>query len=155
MANVIKIGGGSGSTPTLITKNITSNGVYNASDDGADGYSSVDVSVSGGSVSKSLRYTFNLSQGGAWLNTQVDVTDIDVFLFERVDNSDVNNQTLIEKSDIAVYTGGQDVYTTVYRQNGKEMNCRIYNNTLYVSYNGTGSSSYVTNVYSTTLNGYI
>lgn len=154
MANVIKIGGASGSTPTLITKNITSNGVYNASDDGADGYSSVDVSVSG-SVSKTLLYTFNLSQGGAWLNTQVDVTDIDVFLFERVDSSDVNNQTLIEKSDIAVYTGGQDVYTNVYRQNGKDMNVRIYNNILYVSYGSTGSSSYVTNVYSTTLNGYI
>jgi hypothetical protein len=155
MANVIKIDGGSGSTPTLITKNITSNGVYNASDDGADGYSSVDVSVSGGSVSKTLLYTFNLSQGGAWINTQIDVTDIDVFLFERVDNSDVNNQTLIEKSDISVYTGGQDVYTNVYRQNGKDMNVRIYNNTLYVSYGSSGSSSYVTNVYSTTLNGYI
>lgn len=38
-------GGGSG---TLITKSITQNGTYNAQDDGADGYSSVTVSVSGG-----------------------------------------------------------------------------------------------------------
>lgn len=38
----------SGSTPTLITKNITANGTYNASSDNADGYSSVTVNVSGG-----------------------------------------------------------------------------------------------------------
>lgn len=37
-----------GSTPTLITKNITANGTYNASSDDADGYSSVTVNVSGG-----------------------------------------------------------------------------------------------------------
>lgn len=38
-------GGGSG---TLITKSITQNGTYNASDDSADGYSQVTVNVSGG-----------------------------------------------------------------------------------------------------------
>lgn len=37
-----------GTTPTLITKNITQNGTYNASSDNADGYSSVTVNVSGG-----------------------------------------------------------------------------------------------------------
>ena len=157
MTNIIRIGGGSGgSTPTLITKSITQNGTYNASSDNADGYSEVEVNVSGGgSVSKTPLYSFNLSQGAQWLNTQVDVSDIDVFMFERVDSSDVNNQTIIKKDDIAVYTGGADVYTVVYKQNGKEMNCRIYNNTLYVSYNGTGSSSYVTNVYSLSLSDYI
>lgn len=35
----------SGSAATLITKNITSNGTYNASSDNADGYSSVTVNV--------------------------------------------------------------------------------------------------------------
>lgn len=34
-----------GSTPTLISKNITANGTYNASSDNADGYSSVQVLV--------------------------------------------------------------------------------------------------------------
>lgn len=38
----------SGETPTLITKNITQNGTYNASSDSADGYSQVTVNVSGG-----------------------------------------------------------------------------------------------------------
>ena len=40
--------GGGGSASTLITKNITQNGTYNASGDNADGYSSVTVNVSGG-----------------------------------------------------------------------------------------------------------
>lgn len=35
-------------TPTLITKSITDNGTYNAADDNADGYSQVNVNVSGG-----------------------------------------------------------------------------------------------------------
>lgn len=34
--------------PTLVTKNITQNGIYNASSDNADGYSQVVVNVSGG-----------------------------------------------------------------------------------------------------------
>lgn len=37
--------GGGGGSSTLITKNITANGTYNASDDSADGYSSVTVNV--------------------------------------------------------------------------------------------------------------
>ena len=37
--------GGGGSEPVLISKTITSNGTYDASDDNADGYSSVSVSV--------------------------------------------------------------------------------------------------------------
>lgn len=41
-------GTGTGGSATLITKNITANGTYNASSDSADGYSSVTVSVSGG-----------------------------------------------------------------------------------------------------------
>lgn len=39
-----------GGSATLITKNITANGTYNASSDSADGYSSVTVAVSGGSA---------------------------------------------------------------------------------------------------------
>ena len=40
--------GGGIDSPTLISKNITENGLYNAQDDNADGYSSVSVNVSGG-----------------------------------------------------------------------------------------------------------
>lgn len=47
-AGVKTQGTGTAPSPTLITKNITQNGTYNASSDNADGYSSVTVSVSGG-----------------------------------------------------------------------------------------------------------
>lgn len=46
MSVAVSIGGGS----ILGTKEITANGVYNAAADGYDGYSSVDVQVSGGSA---------------------------------------------------------------------------------------------------------
>ena len=49
--------GGGGST--LITKNITQNGTYNASSDNADGYSSVTVNVSGGSFTGINREVVN------------------------------------------------------------------------------------------------
>lgn len=41
---------GSGGDSTLITKTITQNGIYDAQDDNADGYSQVVVNVSGGSI---------------------------------------------------------------------------------------------------------
>ena len=44
-----------GGTPTLITKTITENGTYDASDDDADGYSEVTVNVSGGDPNAELR----------------------------------------------------------------------------------------------------
>lgn len=56
--------GSGGSTPaTLITKNIFSNGTYNASSDNADGYSSVTVSVSPnvGTKEISANGTYNAS----------------------------------------------------------------------------------------------
>lgn len=49
--------GGGGGSSTLITKTITANGTYNASDDSADGYSSVTVNVP--------------TPAGASMNTQV------------------------------------------------------------------------------------
>ena len=49
-------GGGGGAT--LITKNITQNGTYNASSDNADGYSQVTVNVSG-SIAPDLTYLPN------------------------------------------------------------------------------------------------
>jgi len=48
-AGVKTQGTGTAPSPTLITKNITQNGTYDAEDDDADGYSSVTVNVSGGS----------------------------------------------------------------------------------------------------------
>ena len=46
---------GGGGSATLITKNITANGTYSASDDDADGYSEVTVNVPSGGASKNVQ----------------------------------------------------------------------------------------------------
>ena len=53
------------------------------------------------------------------------------------------------KSNIAVYTGGADIYTTIFTQTdiGAALNVRIYNNILWVSFNGTGPNTKVVTVY--------
>lgn len=59
----------SGTSPTLITKNITQNGTYNASSDSADGYSSVTVNVSSGPTAQTAM-TYSGSQltiNKAWI----------------------------------------------------------------------------------------
>lgn len=67
---VTAIGNIPSGSATLITKNITQNGTYNASSDSADGYSSVTVNVSGGAspvnrvlLSPGYANTFSLIQG--------------------------------------------------------------------------------------------
>ena len=47
-----------GTSPTLVTKSVTANGTYNASDDSADGYSTFTVNVSGSSPVKTATGTF-------------------------------------------------------------------------------------------------
>lgn len=109
----------------------------------------------GGGITKTLEYSFDLSQGGAWLDTQVNITNIAVLMFEREDNNNITMQTIVKVSDIAVYTVGQDVYTTIYHQDGKAMNARLYNNVLFVTYQYTSSAVYKTNVYSLSISDYI
>ena len=98
------------------------------------------------SVITTLLYTFNESQGGSWINTNVSVIDIDTFMFQDVRDNVTYQEVIKPKSEIAVYTGGTDVYTTIYTQS-RPMNVRIYNNYLYVSYNGRGPATNVTNVF--------
>ena len=94
-------------------------------------------------------YSFNQSQGGVWIDTYVDVTDFDALLFTYDTGTDDRLMRQIPKSDIAVYTGGTDVYTTIFTSNeiGKALNVRIYNDVLWVSFNGTGASTNVVTVY--------
>lgn len=67
MANSIRLGGGgSGGSATLITKSITQNGTYLATNDNADGYSEVTVNVSGGSIP-----TLKLNEGKLNVRTGV------------------------------------------------------------------------------------
>lgn len=60
-----------GSAPTLITKSITENGTYDASDDDADGYSSVTVNVSGGGG--------NLYTNDVYYSQDEQITDVSGF----------------------------------------------------------------------------
>lgn len=101
----------------------------------------------GGGVVKTLLYSFNESQGNSWINTEIDTSGIETLMFEDVRSGDVIKAAIIDVADIAVYTGGADVYTNIYTQT-RPMNVRIYNGYLYVSYNGTGAATNVTNVYS-------
>lgn len=150
MANIIRLGGGAGgSQPTLITKNITQNGTYNASSDNADGYSSVDVNVSGGGATRTLLYSLDQSQGGRWVNTGININDYSKLLFFDSVSGVEDYGSQYPVSDIAVYTGGWDVYTVIFPSSmiGLDFNARFYNDELYISYNGAGSSSKVISVY--------
>lgn len=113
--------------PTLATKEITENGTYNASADGADGYSSVTVNVassgggSGGSVSYDGEYLCRVIDYDGkplkeeWLNTgdvftMPDVPTHDRLVFQEWSSpvAIVDNQMVIEDHGVTVGA----VYTT-------------------------------------------
>lgn len=106
-------------------------------------------SGSGASPTLNELYSFDQSQGGVWINSNVDVTNLNALLFTFNSGTDDLKMRQIPKSDIAIYTGGTDVYTTIFPSEiiGKPLNVRIYNNILWVSFNGTGASTNVVKVY--------
>lgn len=61
--------------PTLTNKSITANGTYTASDDSADGYSSVTVNVSGSATVVSVTDTTDENGGTIRTITAVDISD--------------------------------------------------------------------------------
>lgn len=100
-----------------------------------------------------LLYELNKSQGGAWVNTNADMTDIDKVFFSYSSNGANSYGRQIDKSDIAVYTsGGPDVHTQIFSADliGKAFNVRIFNNVLFVSFNGTGANSDIVSTYDIT-----
>jgi hypothetical protein len=67
--------------PIIIQKTITENGTYNASSDGADGYSSVSVNVSGGGGGTDIHETTAEDETDTYLsfaNVYKDNIDINV-----------------------------------------------------------------------------
>lgn len=97
-----------------------------------------------------LLYSLNESQGGVWINSNIDTTSLTKLIFEYTDSvSGANYTTKVNIEDIAVYTGGADVFTTVFPAavSGLAFNVRIYNNELYVSFNGVGANTKVVGIY--------
>lgn len=81
------IGTYEGGSATLITKNITENGTYNASSDNADGYSSVSVNVPSNSYeimnkffTQTLEYFKSNVNGGLW-HTNLSIYQINLKFF--------------------------------------------------------------------------
>ena len=63
-----------GSSPTLVTKEITENGMYSARDDNADGYSSVTVNVAGGGSGDFIGIPREISSSGVYQMPSSDFT---------------------------------------------------------------------------------
>jgi len=72
MGSVYSRSGGA-KAPTLITKNITANGTYNASSDNADGYNQVSVNIPLKTKNITANGTFNASSDNAAGYSQVSV----------------------------------------------------------------------------------
>jgi len=110
--------------------------------------------IGGGSDSpietKELIYSIDESQGGVWINSNIDITQFIELYFRYTDSvSGADYTAIVKVEDIAVYTGGADVFTTVfpYAVSVLQFNVRIYNNELYVSFNGVGANTRVVGVY--------
>lgn len=104
---------GGGGSATLITKEITANGTYNASDDSADGYSSV---------------TVNVSSGGSSMNVQI---------AQGVDRVATTSYTAVNGQSITVaVTGTYEVYWTGFRSSTGGTN----GSQLYIGSNAYGTA---------------
>ena len=107
------------------------------------------------SVIKDLLYSINESQGGVWINSEIDTTLFTELLFEYTDSvSGADYTAKVKIEDIAVYTGDADVFTTVFPSAVSILafNVRIYNDELYVSFNGVGGvNTKVVGVYKETI----
>lgn len=95
------------------------------------------------SQTATVLYRIYSNQGGVWVNTGIDVENYDEFLFASTNNGIPLSFYQIKKSEIGVYSGGTDIYTTIFyeRVSRTSFNVRIYNGQLNVSYSHVGMSS--------------
>ena len=148
-------GTASGGSATLITKNITANGTYNASSDNADGYSSVTVNVSGGGSSRTVIGTFTGTTTGAAMDVNIPYTGsgypMSVLIFPSCGPYAGTFHALIQRYVCAVYaviksdTSVPPHYTGSSLDNGDSTTTfnRYKNSTSNrTSYSNASSSSY-------------
>lgn len=93
-------GGGGGST--LIEKNITANGTYNASDDSADGYSKVTVNVSGG-VTPAGTKVISIAENGTTTEDVTQYADVQISVNVPATSKNVQvNQVTTRRNNTAL-----------------------------------------------------
>lgn len=145
--------GGGGGSATLITKNITANGTYDAEDDDADGYSEVTVNVAGG-ASNIVTGTFKGTTTGAAMDVDLAYTGngypLNVMIYPKEGAYDANSTiyTLIDRQSTILYvaikdyvstapdyngTGTDDQYTTINRFKNSTSDYTVYGSTSTVS----------------------
>lgn len=101
-----------------------------------------DVSTEG-SGSTPLQLIYTLTDSLVWKSTEYDVSDVTEIHFKHYIDNSYSRDIVMPVENIAVYTGGADVYTNVFGA----LNARIYNDILYVSYSASVSSGTYTEVY--------
>lgn len=132
--------GGGGGSATLITKTITANGTYSASDDDADGYSSVTVNVSGGGASNFVTGTFKGTTTGAAMDITLAYTGsgypVAVIVYPSVGSNNPNGTfyNLVQRYAIrdffaakADITTAPDYENTSTTDGGKNVGCVVSN----------------------------
>jgi hypothetical protein len=132
---VVNVSGG-----TLIQKTITQNGTYNASDDDADGYSSVTVNVSGGGTTRvELMHQGQVSTTSAYatanFDSSIDFTQYNCLIFELYRDGVKVGSSAIGNGDYEYKQDGNDFritssaynYTMKFAKNSKTIKCASYN----------------------------
>jgi len=103
--------GSGGTIPMLIEKTITENGTYNASDDGADGYSSVTVEVpSSGGETFNFSVTLNIEMTG---EEEIPTTLVSDKTYSEIVSAFNNGDKLVPTVTANTIAGGQTSTTTL------------------------------------------
>lgn len=114
--------------PVITTKNITANGTYNASDDGAQGYSTVNVNVPGSNVNnKYFRFVStkaNKTQGTETYTCKIPgkylAIDIDI-----IGESNTGHSTVATISSTGTISDYAEQYTSYGSNNHRDCTIRI------------------------------
>lgn len=113
--------------PTLVTKEITENGTYNATDDNADGYSSVVVNIesSGGGGEEVIQETY----------AGTDIANYYAKIRELMISGKLSNVKININSEITC-NGGKNLTVTAGSISTKELTYKIGEGTIYIAVPG-------------------
>ncbi len=140
--------GGGGSSATLITKSITANGTYSASDDDADGYSSVTVNVpSSGGASNIVTGTFTGTTTGQALSVRLNYSGTGypiaymIYPSEGMRNANGTFNTTVQRYAIRSFTATMDTLPVAQSTAGSVVVSYKNSASSANSYTSTGSNA--------------